>query len=227
VAHQTELDAAIDAGEIPLIVARGLIVVGGTVAVHAVRGIIDACEHAHVFAEAAVAVRACDHARVWIGERGRVDAYDSAIVIARGASRVRAADRSQVIAEERAQVTALDDADVLCRDQSTVRAHGRARVEASGHARVWATDQATVRASMRASVRACDHVAVWADADVTVTGEGPDVVINRDGDEDRARVVATGQHLDGAELSQAAELVRSLGGLVRRESVFSTFPRTP
>ena len=88
VLRQSELDAVIAAGEIPVIAARGLFVVSGEAVVHAAAGIVDACEDARVFAQDAAAVRARDHARAWIEGRSRADAYDRAVVVAKGRSRV-------------------------------------------------------------------------------------------------------------------------------------------
>ena len=107
--RQVELEAALAAGETPLISGPGLFVVGGDAVVHAVAGIVDASGHAEVFATDRAAVRARDHARMWIEGEVHADAYDSAVVIARGRCRVRAADRVRVWAHDRVVVTCAGD----------------------------------------------------------------------------------------------------------------------
>jgi hypothetical protein len=103
--RQIELEAALATGETPLISGLGLFVVGGAALVHAIAGVIDACEDAEVFASGRASVRARDRARIWIEGEVHVDAYDSATVIARGACRVRAADRVRVWAQHDVIVT--------------------------------------------------------------------------------------------------------------------------
>jgi hypothetical protein len=103
--RQAELESALTRGETPLISGPGLFVVGGDTVVHAVAGIIDAAGHAEVFASERAAVRARDHARIWIEGEVHVDAYDSAVVIAKGRCRVRAADRVRVWAQKGVVVT--------------------------------------------------------------------------------------------------------------------------
>jgi uncharacterized protein (DUF2345 family) len=96
-------------GETPLISGPGLFVVGGDAVVHAVAGVIDASDHAEVFASDRAAVRARGHARIWIEGDVHADAYDSAVVIAKGRCRVRAADRVRVWARDRVLVTCEGD----------------------------------------------------------------------------------------------------------------------
>jgi hypothetical protein len=103
--RQSELEAALAAGEVPLIAAHGLFVVPGDAIVHAAAGIVDAGAYAEVFASGGAAVRARDHARIWIKGEVHADAYDRATVIARGRCRVRAADRVRVWAEDSVIVT--------------------------------------------------------------------------------------------------------------------------
>jgi hypothetical protein len=103
--RQIELEAVLAGGETPLISGPGLFVVGGDAVVHAVAGIIDASGRAEVFASRRAAVRARDHARIWIDGDVRADAYDSAVVIAKGRCRVRAADRVRVYAQNGVVVT--------------------------------------------------------------------------------------------------------------------------
>jgi hypothetical protein len=107
--RQVELEAALAGGETPLVCAPGLFVVGGDAVVHAVAGIIDASDHATVFASERAAVRARDHARIWIEGDVHADAYDRAVVIATGRCRVRAADRVRVWARDRVVVTCEGD----------------------------------------------------------------------------------------------------------------------
>jgi hypothetical protein len=94
--RQLELEAVLAGGEIPLISGPGLFVVGGDAVVHAVAGIVDASGRAQVFASRRAAVRARDHARIWIEGEVHADAFDRAVVIAVGRCRVRAADRVRV-----------------------------------------------------------------------------------------------------------------------------------
>jgi hypothetical protein len=103
--RQSELEAVLTRGETPLISGPGLFVVGGDALVHAVAGIIDAAGHAQVFASERAAVRAREHARIWIEGDVHADAYDSAVVIAQGRCRVRAADRVRVYAQNGVVVT--------------------------------------------------------------------------------------------------------------------------
>jgi hypothetical protein len=103
--RQVELEAALAGGVTPLISGPGLFVVGGDSVVHAVAGIIDASGRAEVFASRRAAVRARDHARIWIAGEVHADAYDSAVVIAKGRCRVRAADRVRVYAQNGVVVT--------------------------------------------------------------------------------------------------------------------------
>jgi hypothetical protein len=103
--RQSELESVLTRGETPLISGPGLFVVGGEAVVHAVAGIIDASGHAQVFASERAAVRARDHARIWIEGEVHADAYDSAVVIAKGRCRVRAADRVRVYAQNGVVVT--------------------------------------------------------------------------------------------------------------------------
>jgi hypothetical protein len=119
VRRQSELDAALDAGEVPMIVGPGLFVLTGDSVAHARSGTIDARDDAGVFAEGGAAVRACDRARVWAQGRAHVDAYDQSVVVARGRSCVRAADRSQVIAHGLARITVLDRAVVWAHTELT------------------------------------------------------------------------------------------------------------
>ncbi len=107
--RQYELESVLTRGETPLISGPGLFMVGGDAIVHAVAGIIDASGHAEVFASDRAAVRARDHARVWIEGDVHADAYDCAVVIAKGRSRVRAADRVRVWARDRVVVTCEGD----------------------------------------------------------------------------------------------------------------------
>jgi hypothetical protein len=100
VSRQSELEAALAAGGVPLIAGRGLFVVSGDAVVRAVAGVIDASGHAEVFASDRAAVRARDHARIWIEGEVYADAYDRATVIARGRCRVRAADQVRVWAQD-------------------------------------------------------------------------------------------------------------------------------
>jgi hypothetical protein len=109
VCRQAELDAVLANGETPVISAPGLFVVGADAVVHAVAGIVDASEHAEVFASGGAAVRARDHARIWIEGEVHADAYDFATVIARGRCRVRAADQVRVWAQDGAVVTCAGD----------------------------------------------------------------------------------------------------------------------
>lgn len=103
--RQVELEAVLAGGETPLVSGPGLFVVGGDAVVHAVAGILDASDHAEVFASDRAAVRARDHARIWIEGDVHADAYDSAVVIAKGRCRVRAADRVRVWAHDGVVVT--------------------------------------------------------------------------------------------------------------------------
>jgi hypothetical protein len=103
--RQVELEAVLAGGETPLISGPGLFVVGGDAVVHAVAGIIDASGRAEVFASDRAAVRARDHARIWIDGDVHADAYDCAVVIAKGRCRVRAADRVRVWAQNGVVVT--------------------------------------------------------------------------------------------------------------------------
>jgi hypothetical protein len=103
--RQVELEAVLAGGETPLISGPGLFMVGGEAVVHAVAGIVDASDHAEVFACERAAVRARDHARIWIEGEVHADAYDSAVVIAKGRCRVRAADRVHVWAQNGVVVT--------------------------------------------------------------------------------------------------------------------------
>lgn len=103
--RQLELEAVLAGGETPVISGPGLFVVGGDAVVHAVAGIVDASGHAEVFASDRAAVRARDHARIWIEGEVHADAYDSAVVIATGRCCVRAADRVRVWAHNGVVVT--------------------------------------------------------------------------------------------------------------------------
>jgi hypothetical protein len=103
--RQSELESVLTQGETPLISGPGLFVVAGDAVVYAVAGIIDASGHAEVFASDRAAVRAREHARIWIEGDVHADAYDSAVVIARGHCRVRAADRARVYAQNGVVVT--------------------------------------------------------------------------------------------------------------------------
>jgi hypothetical protein len=103
--RQVELEAALAGGVTPLISGPGLFVVKGDAVVHAVAGIVDASDHARVFASGGAAVRARDHARVWINGDVHADAYDSAVVVAAGRCRVRAADRVRVFAQNGVVIT--------------------------------------------------------------------------------------------------------------------------
>jgi hypothetical protein len=105
VSRQRELEAALAAGEVPLITDPGLFVVPGDGVVHAVAGVIDASAHAEVFASGRAAVRARGDARIWIEGEVHADAYDRATVIAKGRCRVRAADRVRVWAQDDVVVT--------------------------------------------------------------------------------------------------------------------------
>jgi hypothetical protein len=179
VSRQSELDAVLRIAGIPIVVARGLFVVAADAVVHAVAGVLDAREHAHVYARGAAKVRAQDDARAWAAGSVHVDAYDRAVVVATGRARVRAADQSEVIGRGLATVTSLDDADVVGRDRVSVHAGDRSRVAASGWARVFAHGDVVVRASDRSSVWAYDRAAVWAENSVTVEVDGHAVSIHR------------------------------------------------
>ena len=113
--RQSELESVLTRGETPLISGPGLFVVGGEAIVHAVAGIIDASGHAQVFASERAAVRARDHARIWIEGEVHADAYDSAVVIAKGRCRVRAADRVRVYAQNGVVVTREGPSVSVCR----------------------------------------------------------------------------------------------------------------
>jgi hypothetical protein len=115
VSRQAELDAVLAEGETPVISGPGLFVVGADAVVHAVAGIVDASERAEVFASGSAAVRARDHARVWIEGEVHADAYDFATVIARGRCRVRAADRVRVWAQDSVVVTCAGDSVTISR----------------------------------------------------------------------------------------------------------------
>jgi hypothetical protein len=194
VSRQSELDAVLRTAGIPIVVARGLFVVAADAVVHAVAGVLDAREHAHVYARGAAKVRAQDDARAWAAGSVHVDAYDRAVVVATGRARVRAADQSEVIGRGLATVTSLDDADVVCLDRVSVHARDRSRVDASGWARVFAHGDVMVRASDRSSVWAFDRAVVWADTSVTVEVDGHTVSIHRwipplGAEDDRERVL--------------------------------------
>jgi hypothetical protein len=221
VRRQSELDAVLDAGDIPLIGGHGLFLVAGDALAFATSGMVDASGFARVLARADAAVRAQACAHIWSEDHVHVDAYDCATIWASGRSCVRAGGESRVFGEERALITVLDNAEAVCRDRVTARAQGRACVHASGQVRVFADGEAAVRAMGAASVCARANVLVCADPNARIVRGGPGVSARQEGEvnagANRTRLAWRARHAwQQTELALVPELVEAGPDLRRR-----------
>jgi hypothetical protein len=169
VTTQSELDAALKAGEEHIIIdsPRGVRLELTSTG----EAWVEARGSASVRAYDSASVRAYGSASVRAYDSASVRAYDSASVSASGSASVRAYDSASVSAYDSASVRASGSASVSAYDSASVRAYDSASVSAYGSASVSASGSASVRAYGSASVRASRFVAVHLhSASARITG---------------------------------------------------------
>ena len=175
---QKELDAALKAGEYPILVGDGYFEASGSATVRAWdSATVRAWDSATVSASGSATVSASGSATVSASGSATVSAWDSATVSASGSATVSASGSATVRAWDSATVSASGSATVRAWDSATVRAWDSATVRASGSATVSAWDSATVRASGAVQVQARGLARIIATAFVAVTILGAKVSV--------------------------------------------------
>ncbi len=170
VTTQAELDAAVEAGNIP-VCRHGFFSAYGSATVHAY-------DSATVSASDSVTVHASGSATVRAFGSATVSAYGSATVRAFGSATVRAYGSATVRASGSVTVHAYSSATVHASGSATVHAYVSATVHAYDSATVHAYDSVTVHASDSVTVRASGSATVSAYGSATVTAT-PHVAVHK------------------------------------------------
>jgi hypothetical protein len=145
---QQECDAALLAGNIPVLIGDGYFTIKG---------------NAYVEACGSSSVVAWESSRVEAWESSRVVARESSSVVARESSRVEAWESSSVEARGSSRVEAWGSSSVEARGSSSVVACGSSSVEARGSSRVeaWGSSSVVARESSSVEARESSRVEAW------------------------------------------------------------------